>query len=381
LLSPDISFYASAKLLPRQVKGLVANCFNDLNWLRAFEEFSGVDMEPCHHLMTSNSIPIGFLPGYIEKESLCGTLRDRLFGSFSKSHIFKRWGKNNALVCSSPWGFYSGIECFPKDKNAIYKALIDHFDQIANHRKLGLSGFTFVPESSDELRRQLEAKGYKPFTIGPTTFLKLKWKSFDEYVADLPSRSARSVIRRERKKAKQLSFEWFEKDSLETSFFDRPLSSILMELHNNTQCKYFGIKSKLNNSFLSKLWEIDRDNLRLCLAKLDGRIVAFALLRVFGTTAHIFMVGRDYNPPDDFQSYFNVMYYEPIIRGIKEGWRFIYFRPGVYQSKLRRGCQLENLYLYIKGHNLLAQTFLALYIQITREYFRDKFSPPELLKY
>jgi predicted N-acyltransferase len=377
----DISSYHSAKHLPKQVRGLITNCFNDLLWLSAFEEYSGISMEPCHHLMTSNDIPIGFLPGYIQSESLYGTLRDRLFGRFSRVPIFKNWGTQNALVCSSPWGFYSGIECREKDRNTIYRGLINIIDQTSSQRKLGLSAFTFVPESSHELRTQLESNGYKPFPTGPTTFLTLKWNSFDEYISDLPSKNIRNVIRGERKKAKCLSFEWVEDNSLERLFGSRPLSSILMDLYNNTYYKHNGKNSLLNDSFLSELWEIDKSNLRLCIAKLDRKVVSFVLLRVFENTAHALMLGRDYSRTDDFHSYFNVAYNETISRGIKEGWNIIYFRPSVYQVKLRRGCQLENLYLYIKGQNFMSQTFLDLYIPITREYFRDKYSPPKLFSH
>lgn len=376
----DITSYHSSLQLPGQTQGLIDNCFNDLNWLKAFEKFSGLDIEPCHQLMTNDGVPTGFLPAYIENESMCGTLRDRVLGRFARLPIFKNWGTGNAFVCSSPWGFFSGIECSEKDRSTICEAFIKHIDQVASDRKLCLSGFTFVPESSHELRKQLQANGYKSIPVGPTTFLELKWNSFDEYAAGLPSRNNRSVIRRERKNAKRLSFEWFEGTNLKEYVLGLPLSSIIIDLYNKTYSKYYGKISRINHIFLQKLWEIDQKNLCLCLAKLDRQIVAFSLLRVSGTSAHMFMVGRDYELTDDFHSYFNTIYYEPIIRGIKEGWSTIYFRPGVYQAKLRRGCQLENLYLYIKGHNLPSQIFLDLYIPIARKYFSYKFFGPNLLK-
>ena len=99
----DISSYHSSLQLPSQTQRLINNCFNDLSWLSAFEIFSGIDMEPCHQLMSSNGVPTAFLPAYIENESICGTLRDRVFGRLSRLPIFKNWGTGNALVCSSPW--------------------------------------------------------------------------------------------------------------------------------------------------------------------------------------------------------------------------------------------------------------------------------------
>jgi predicted N-acyltransferase len=329
--------------------------------------------------MTSDGVPTGFLPAYIENESICGTLRDRVFGRFSRLPIFKNWGTTNAFACSSPWGFFSGIECSEKDRSTVCEALINHIDQIAYNKKLCLSGFTFVPESSHELRKQLEAHGYKSILLGPTTFLELKWNSFDEYIESRPNGRFRTSIRSERKKAKRLSFEWYEEDNLNRHVAGRPLYSIMMDLYRNTHTKHSWEKSILNSHFLPHLWEMDKKNLRLCITRLDRKIVAFGLLRLSGTTAHALMTGRDYDVTDNFYSYFNTCYYEPIIRGIEEKWSAIYFRPGVYRAKLRRGCQLEKLYLYIKGHSLSSQIFLNLYIPVARKYFNYKFSMSNLL--
>jgi hypothetical protein len=381
LAALDVSLFGSARLLAGRVEGLATNCFSDPNWLEIFEAHSGLTMEPCHNLATANGIPIAFLPAYIRSESLCGTLRDWLLGRLAKAPIFKHGGMQNALECSSPWGFYSGIEGSSGDRSDVFKFLINNVDQVARNRSLDLSGFTFVPESSRELRAQLQENGYKALPAGPTTLLELKWNSFDEYVADLPSRNIRSVVRRERKKAKRLSIEWFEGDSLGELYFGRPLFSIIMELYNNTFHKYAGTRSMLSDSFLPELWQTDKSNLRLCIAMLDRKVTAFVLLRAFSSEAHAFMVGRDYNLADDFQSYFNVIYYEPVVRGIKEGWRSIYYRPGVYEAKLRRGCRLERLFLYVKGHSVSAQAFLKVYIPAARKYFRHKYTQPSLFKY
>lgn len=370
----EISSHDSARLIQQQVNGLVKNCFSDPDWLSVFEAYSGLTITPCHQIATSNGTPIAFLPAYVKSESLCGTLRDRLLGRYSSVPVFKRWGRQNALVCSSPWGFYSGIECGAEDRIEVFNTLLSHIDQVARSKGLGLTGFTFVPESSHELRTQLRANGYKGLPAGPTTILELKWKSFDDYVAGFPSSRFRRCIRRERKEAKRLSFEWVEGDSLEKQYFGRPLHCVLMELYNNTHYKHYGRKSILNDSFLSELWRVDNPNLRLCIAILGRRIVSFVLMRVFGATSHAFMLGRDYSIADDFYAYFNVAYYEPIIRGIDEGWHAIDYQPGALQAKLKRGWRLENLYLYVKAHNLFSRAFLQLYFPVAEKYFRDKYS-------
>ena len=377
----DVTSYHSAELIPEQVQGLITNCFSDLNWLNVFEELSGITMEPCHLLMTSDSIPIGFLPGYIEHDSICGTLGARLFGQLSKLPFLHRLGSTKAFVCATPWGYYSGVECGPKPDPVVNQAFILHIDRVVKERNLVLSGFTFVPESSQALRCQLEAHGYRPFPNLPTSFIDLQWTSFDEYVSQLSRKNMRRNIRTERKKANELTYEWFGGDSLDTLISGQPLHKILLELHNQNWLKHNGCQTPLKKSFLAELWKLDKPNLRLCLTKLEKRIVAFCLLRVLGNTAHALMMGQDYHHAQNLSLYFNTVYYEPIIRGISEGWKRIYFRPGVYKAKLRRDFQLENLYLYVKGHSKVTRKLLDIYIAVAWKHFHDKWVPPKLLNY
>ncbi len=262
----------------------------------------------------------------------------------------------------------------------MYGPFLKHIEQIACTRKLSVSGFIFVPESSHELRQQLQTHQYKSVPLCPTTYLELKWNSFDEYVEAIPNGKNRQRIRKERKKAKSLSFEWYEEDDLNMPVSGRPLYLVMMDLYRATHLKHTQKEVLLDDAFLPNLWQMDKQNLRLCITRLEKKIVAFLLLRLSRGKAHAFMTGRDYETTDHSSSYFNTCYYEPIIRGIEEKWNTIYFRPGVYQTKLRRGCQLENLYLYIKGHNLVSQIFLKMYIPFLRKYYKNKYSMPNLLK-
>ena len=92
----------------------------------------------------------------------------------------------------------------------------------------------------------------------------------------------RRNIRRERKKAKELTYEWFEGDSLDTRFSGQPLHKILLELHNQTWIKHNDRQTPLKKFFLAELWKMDKPNLRLCLTLQEKKIVAFSLLRVLG---------------------------------------------------------------------------------------------------
>lgn len=377
----DISILHSADHLGQIPEELAEHCFNDPAWLQVFEKHSGLDMHPCHHLAVEKGRPVGFLPAYIKTQSMCGTLRDRMLGRFSRLPVLPRWGRQNALLCSSPWGFYSGIEAAPPNREDVFGALINHMDQTARSRKLGLSAFSFVPESSHVLRRQLAKHGYHQIPTCPTAVLDLTYRDFHEYVAALAGSNVGKMVRRERKKFNPLTCMWFEDDSLEVRYAGRPLYSVLTELYNNTYFKHHGSRSLLSDTFLRQLWKADHENLRLCMAMRGNTILSFALLRVYRSVAHGLMNGRNYSENDDFFSYFNTVYYEPVIRGIQEQWRCICFRPGVYYAKLKRGCRMENLYMYVKGHHMAARSFLNLYFPVAERFFGRKYAMPSLLNY
>ena len=338
-------------------------------------------MEPCHQLLKQKEEPVGFLPGFIQHDSICGTLGSRLFGRLYNFPFLHGTGSTKAFVCDSPWGYYSGIECGTNPAPAINAAFIAHIDRIVKDRNLMLSGFTYVPESAYALRNELEANDYRPFPNLPTTFLELQYSSFDEYVAQLSTTKMRSNIRSERKRGKALTHEWFEGDSLDVRFSGQPLHNILFDLYNQTYRKHNFYKTPLKQSFLPELWKMDNQNLRLCITRLKGKIIAFGLLRVLGDTAHALMMGLDYDSGSNIPVYFNTAYYETIIRGISEGWKKIFFRPGVYKAKLMRGLNLENLYLYVKAHSRTTRKLLDIYISMAWKHFHNKFVPPKLLDY
>jgi hypothetical protein len=126
---------------------------------------------------------------------------------------------------------------------------------------------------------------------------------------------------------------------------------------------------------------MDHKNLRLCLARIDGKVFSFSLWRVLKGTALAFMIRRDYDCPNKIPLYFSVVSKEPIVHGIKEGYKAMCFRPISYRAKLRRGCKLENLYLYVKGHRPLSRKFIDFYVTMSWKHFHDKNVPRKLYTY
>jgi hypothetical protein len=330
---------------------------------------------------STNNVVDGFLPAYIEYQSLCGTFSERLLGTISRIGTLSGWLAKKTLVCTSPWGFQSKFLSSPNSTEAFMENALYSVEETAINNKLQFCAFPYVSELSSILRKCLLRAGYHEFPNCPTTRLDLKFNSFEQYVNQLESGDFRSMIRRERKKNDHMKYVWFEDDSLYTKMDGVPLHEILMNLHNKTWKKYNRRVSPLNPFFIAEIWEQERANMRLCLAMKGPRVTAFNFLRLDANDAHIFMVGKDDRLTRHYSTYFNVVFYETIIRGIQEGWRTIFFRPGTYRAKHRRGCLTEHLFLYVKSFNPMMNKILAVYTALARDHFLNKYMPPRLYNY
>lgn len=80
---------------------------------------------------------------------------------------------------------------------------------------------------------------------------------------------------------------------------------------------------------------------------------------------HFYIAGFDYNyiTKNDY-TYFNIAFYEPIKDAIEEGVKRIHFRPSSLQAKLKRGCNLEKLYLFVKCQNKFFKSIVNQYLNI-----------------
>ncbi len=376
-----IAVYNRAADLPAEVAAFSRGCFGSPKWLSAFEGWGGLSMQPFHLVHSTNGVADALIPAYTEYESLCGTFSERLFGRLSHIRTLSKWLAERTLVCTSPWSFQSSILSPSHPDEAFMLKVLNGIEETAAEKRFQCCAFTYVPESSAGLRKGLQRAGYREFPNCPTTKLDLKFNSFDQYVNHLKSRGARSSIRSERKKGAGLPYVWFEGASLSADINGRPLHAILMDLHNKTWKKHNRNSSPLDPQFIAEIWKNDRENMRLCLGMQGPRVIAFSFLRLTAAAAHVFMVGKDDRLAKHHSAYFNVLFYEPITRGIQEGWRTIFYRPGTYFAKHRRGCHIERLYLYVKVFNPVIDNLLSAYMALARRYFQDKYLPPRLYAY
>lgn len=167
--------------------------------------------------------------------------------------------------------------------------------------------------------------------------LPVAWASFDAYLESLPSHRRRRV-RHERR-----VFEQGGIDVREPRLVD--VAADLAPLLAQTENRYGrGVDRDQMEFFLLMLgMNLGEDSITL-VAYRDERPVAFSLALLGGDRWVMRSWGCDYTAVGRAGYYFNLVYYEPVIRAIARGATLLDFGVGALEAKTLRGCQLEPLW-------------------------------------
>ncbi|RDI23119.1 GNAT family N-acetyltransferase [Lentzea flaviverrucosa] len=166
--------------------------------------------------------------------------------------------------------------------------------------------------------------------------LPVRWSSFDEYVSWLPH-GRRAAVRSERRRFLQS----------DVVIREHPLDDVTEEmapLLAQTESRYGrDLTPDQMELYLATIAAFHGDNASVLAVWRGEQPVAFALLIDGGSTWDVRAWGRDYSLPGDDALYFNILFYEPIIRAAERGVGLLDFGTGSLRSKALRGCDLEEL--------------------------------------
>ena len=166
--------------------------------------------------------------------------------------------------------------------------------------------------------------------------LPVVWDSFDEYVSWLPSRR-RTPVRRERRRFQESGIDLRLRRVADVAEETAPLLA-------ETEKRYGREADPRRIEFHYTLLGMHLgDDFVALVAYLGGRPVACSLLLACGDRWISKAWGCDYAAVGDRSLYFNLVFYEPVIRAIERGVAFLDYGLGGLESKTERGCVLEPL--------------------------------------
>lgn len=319
-------------------------------YLRALDRSGVGEREPRHILVLDRDRALAFAPCYVQTsseyddlENMLTTRTERKFFKIARrTGIFPEFSP--ALVCASPEAFYTRLSAPSPDPSARRKlasALIDGVRDLASEEGTDLCGFLNVPSRDEGLWEELVRRGYGLFTRARSAYLPLPWAGFKEYLGSL-SRNQRKGYRSEINRAERCGLSIREvRDYL-------PLASTLSEI----VAEAWYVRGK-NSPFTPRYYR----SMATCLAGnssvlvgcRDGEIHGFTLLFWKGDRMCAYQyAGR----PNEFvrssNLYFNICYNEAIDRAMKMGMKEIRYGPATLHVKVRRGCSLEDLGVFLR---------------------------------
>ncbi|HUZ57105.1 MAG TPA: GNAT family N-acetyltransferase [Streptosporangiaceae bacterium] len=166
--------------------------------------------------------------------------------------------------------------------------------------------------------------------------LPLIWDTFEDYVAWLP-RKRRTEVRRERHRFLQSGIVVREQPLVDVATEVAPLMA-------QTETRYGKnfAPAQIAAYFMLLGTHLDEDCFALVAHKND-RPIASSVVLGCGDRWVVRGWGCDYAAIGDDYLYFNLVYYEPIMRAIERGVELLDFSVGALSAKRWRGCATERL--------------------------------------
>jgi len=351
--------------------------FMSYGWLKTLEETAVDDVVPLYYLLERNGDAVAATVCYVSDkfnphDRINRFILDRLEKPATMLGI-----TFNPSVRFGPLHGY-GDHILLKDglssssRLACVEQIVTAVESEARRRKVSLFCVN-VSEMERDLCDTLLRRGYHVTMAHPKNRLDVTWGSFDEYLGD--KRLITAKHRRE--------FMFQIKKNAQAGVTIRELEKVEQEerLYQLLSGHYYRL-NRVSYPYSSKLFSAMKRNLgddvTILVAEKAGQIVAVGVTFQRGKTGWASFVGLDYESTRDDFSYFNIAYYEVIKRAIARGAATVYYGDTMYWVKKRRGCRLEQNYIFHKGYNRLMHGLWRPWFVLHRAWYEKRKIPRAL---
>ena len=252
---------------------------------------------------------------------------------------------------------------------SLQEILIDEIEKIAKDKGASVS-FLNVTLNQKALMNSLRKRGYYVTNDLPSNFIDVKWSSFEGYKKYLSekrpymNKSIRHELNRNRKSGVVIKEEQITAKN----------EKRLFELLKMNHFKHNVSKFPLKENYFKKIKEIFGKNAIIYIAEKDGTIIGVSTILKKGKEAFFSSVGIDHERSKKDFTFFNIGYYEPIRQMIQYNIKRIYFGRGLYNTKIKRGCIAEDMFIFYKTQNKFSAPFVKMWFYFHKKWMSYKFS-------
>ncbi len=322
-------------------------------WLRTVEETYAADLEPRYYLVHRE--------GRLLAAAGCNlavatdrdfTLDTTVYGRFANVAAGLGLALLPAMLCGpiSSCGTHLLVasDLRPREKAALFEMLLERLESAAFGRGLPLAFDRVFAEESD-LISVLRRRRYNQTRHSPMCYLDVSWPTFDGYLGHLRGMS-RNMARNARRDLKKMSRAGVSVERI------RDTSRLEKELYDLAEAHWYrhnGASFPFKSDFFASLRENLGENAVVYGAFDGSSLIGFSLLLEKGGVAVGMYVGLHSVRAREAALYFNLCYYAPIQAAVGEAGRRIYFGRGLRETKIRKGCESKDLYLFLKSPSTL----------------------------
>ena len=336
------------------------NVYMCYEFLKTFEETLIFPLLPYYITINDHEKIIGASVCYFEQKNEGRIIDKVILGKLLKFGLIEKLSLVPAVICNRQRGDGTHFIFYPWLSNdqitLLQNKMLDEIERIANERKASVC-FLNIKDNETQLMKSLKERGYYKSLDLPSNFIDVEWSSFKEYENQVAKKyfNMKKSIRRELNK------------NLKSGVIIEQLENInnhqerLFELLKMNHFKYNSSPFPFKPDYFKKIKENFGDNTTIYSAVKDGVIIGVQVELRRGNEAFLSNVGVDYEYSQKDLTFFNLAYYEPIKHAIQFDISRIYYGRGSYETKIRRGCTTQDMFIFYKPHKKLMNPFVNLW--------------------
>ena len=349
------------------------NVYMCYEWLKTIEETTAINSLPYYIVVLDEEKIIGASVCYLDQKDDNRIIDKVLLGRFCKLKWIKNITFSPVLICNWQRGHGTHFIFSPEIKNEhvilLQNKILEEIERIAKDNKANIC-FLNVMSDEKHLMKSLAERGYYKTSDIPSNFIDVKWSSFEGYKKKLSlkypymNKSIRHQINKNKKagvKIEQLQ----DVDKLQER---------LIELLKMNHFKYNSSTFPLKSNYFKQLRRNFGENAIIYVAKKKGIIIGVSVVLRKGKEAFFSSIGVDHELSQNDLTFFNLGYYEPIKNAAEYNISLIYYGRGLYRTKIKRGCSVDDMFLFYKPQKKFFNPIIILWFAFHRLWMRNKLS-------